>query len=108
MNEIDSDLSKLTTIPLYSIQKLLSKFQDSICYEIQEQYKDNNKYIEVDIHIGTLILYNEKDTVSFKFIPSRSFENEIREIYKGNDCNLIKKLENSITEKITEAYKDLF
>ena len=106
MGQIDKDLSTITTISLNSTQKFLDRFQDCICYSLQEQLKQNEEYIELDIYIGTLILVNRDDDIEFKFIPSNKFESDIISTYNNKECPLIHKLEDSLTTKIKAAYKE--
>ena len=108
MQTIDKDLSNLTTISVASIQKILSKFQDAICFNLQESLETINDFVELDIYIGKLIIRIEDNKIYYKFIPSPSFEEDIKSTIENNECPLIKKLENSITEKIKSAYKEFY
>lgn len=106
MEQIDKDLATLTTIPLASVQKILSKFQDCICYNVQQSLENINEYIDLDIAIGKLIIKLDEDKICYKFIPSKSFENDLLITINTGECPLIGKLENSVSEKITAAYKE--
>ena len=108
MNNICKDLSTLTTVPLFSIEKLMSKFQDSICYTIQEELASNNNSMEIDIYIGKLFIEIIDDNIYYKFIPSKDFEADVMTTIKTGVCPLISKLEDSIQTKITRAYKELY
>ena len=107
MDSIDKSLSNITTISLNSTKKFLDRFQDCICYSLQQQLKSNPDCIELDLYIGTLSIKNINDELFFKFIPSRSFENDVIKTFKTGECPLVEKIEDTLINKIKEAYKDL-
>ena len=105
---INKDLSALTNISITSIDKILDRYQDVICYQLQENLLNNPDEITLDIFIGKLILYINKNEVTYKFIPSSKFEKDIISTINNNECPLIGRLEKTLTEKITTAYKEFF
>lgn len=107
MNAVE-DLSKLTSISPNYIQLIFDKLSACICYNVHEQIKNKLDYIEVDIGIGTLLLYIKEDNVLYKFIPSEKLENDIIYTINNNQDILISKLENSLQDKIIAAYKEFF
>ena len=108
MDKIEFDISKLTTFPVVSIQKILSRYQDCICYNLQERLDKINEYVELDIYIGKLIIRQNEDKIEYKFIPSSSFESDIKNTILTGESPLVKKLETVVQDKITSAYKEFF
>ena len=105
---IINDVSLLTTLSTAFVEKVLSKYEDALLYEIYEQYQDGNEIIDIDIFIGRLLLKIENESVSYKFIPSTHFEKDIKVLLEKEQPSLIKKLEKAIDIRIKNTYKDLF
>lgn len=108
MQEISKDLASITTIPLASINKILSRYQDCICYNLQQELNNITEYVELDIYIGKLLIKLLDNKIYYKFIPSSSFEEDVKETINNNESPLVSKLEKLVTEKITNAYKEFF
>lgn len=105
--QIEKDVSNLTTVPFSSVQKIFSRFQDCICYNLQQSINNKEEYAEIDIYIGKLILKKEDNHIYYKFIPSPSFEKDVLITYQRGECPLIRRLEDTISDKISSAYKEL-
>ena len=103
---IENDLSATTSIPISSIQKLLDRYQDILCYYLQSQLNTSNEYYELDIYIGTLLLKVVDNNLIYKFIPSTRFEKELVETLTTKESPLVTKLEQAVTDRIMDAYKE--
>ena len=104
---IVKDLSTVTTISPASTQKILSKFQDCLCYAIQEALANKETQIELDIYVGKLMVEIIGNNIQYKFIPSNSFATDVCNTVSGI-CPMFDKVENSIQGKIMSAYKELY
>ena len=105
---IVKDLSTVTTISPASTQKILSKFQDCLCYAIQEALADKETEIELDLYVGKLMIEIIEDEIQYKFVPSYSFEKDVFDTVSTGVCPMFSKVENSIQGKIMNAYKELY
>ena len=108
MNNMIEDISKITTIPRVTLQKLLEKSEMCICHDILEQILRNETYICVDILFGELYLNIDNDQVKFKFIPSSQFEDMLVETINNKTSPLITAVEDGLSTKIMNVYKELF
>lgn len=107
MNIIE-DISKLSTIPQQEVELVFELYKDCICYDIQEMLKNRENHIDINIGIGLLILDIANDELRYKFIPSNSFEKDIKYTLENNQCPLIDKMEENLHNKIVGAYKEFF
>lgn len=102
-----NELSTLSTLPKSIIKSLFDNECDIIGHKVFETIINNENLCEVDIGIGTLIL-DISDNICYKFIPSQDLEDTLISVVNTNDDCLTKKIENVLSEKIINTYKDLF
>ena len=103
-----TDLSTITTIPVSTLEKLHDKQQLCILHKVSENEKKGEPITYVDIGYGTLYIKHENDELRYKFIPSKSFEKDLKEVILSGQSPLISKAEEALKDKITNTYKDLF
>ena len=103
-----TDLSTITTIPVSTLEKLHDKQQLCILHKVSENEKRGEPITYVDIGYGTLYIKHENDELRYKFIPSKSFEKDLKEVILSCQSPLISKAEEALKDKITNTYKDLF
>ena len=103
-----ADLSTITTIPLSTLEKLFSKQQLCILHKVSENEKRGEPITYVDIGPGTLYIKHENNELRYKFIPSKNFEKDLKEVVLSGQSPLITKVEEALKDKITNTYKDLF
>lgn len=101
------DISTLTTIPLKTLYKLADKCGDCICNDILESKNSDDTISTIDIGIGKLNINITPKNITYTFIPSKEMELKILNTIKTNESPLIKDIENSLTAKILNTYKDL-
>lgn len=109
MKKVDTlqDLSTLTTIPYSNLQKLFYRLGTIIAYDVQEAIKTGEQISTLDIGFGTLNIKVTTDDVSYKFIPSSTFEQDIVRGVLDSDIKLVNDVEESLRNRILTAYKDL-
>ena len=108
MSNLNEKLSILTTIPEKSLSKLTEKSYYVVSDIILEDIM-NDKYVsEIDIGIGTIIIQHSGDSIKYKFIPSKNLDITVKStiINKKNTLEYI--LEQTLKDKVTNTYKDLF
>lgn len=103
-----SDMATITTIPVSTLEKLSNKCQACILHKLVESEKTGENITSIDIGIGTLYIQHNFDEIKYKFIPSRSFENNVKNTINTGESPLVYMVEEALREKITNAYKDLF
>lgn len=102
-----SDLAILTTIPESNLKKLCNLSKDIISHDVLECIKNNEQICEVDIGIGNLLINLQEESLSFKFIPSKSLQDCLLETIQSKESSLTKNVEKILTDKIIFAYKNL-
>lgn len=109
-NNTIKDLSDITSIPYTLLCKLVNNLEDIICHDVKESLQESgtNSITEVNIGIGKLFIYITEEEVTYRFIPSFSFENKLVNMINNNEDPMITELEESLKEKIVNRYKDLF
>lgn len=107
MNNINEDISILTTIPKYALDRisLLSKY--CVCHYLEDTKLKKEEVTSIDIGLGELLIKEEQDTIRYKFIPARSLEKAIIETLKTGESPLINEAENIFIDRIIHTYKDL-
>lgn len=100
------DLSTLTTIPTTNLNQLTKKANYCICNCIEESSLNNDNLTDIDIGIGRLSIYVENNNILYRFTPAKSLEDNIKKtvIEKHNVMTNI--VENALTNKIINTYKD--
>lgn len=109
-SNVVKDLSDITSIPYTLLCKLINNVEDIICHDIRESMQDSgvNFITELSIGIGKLIIYVTEEEITYRFVPSTSFENKLVNMINNNEDPMIVELEESLKEKIVNRYKDLF
>lgn len=108
MSNAIEDLSKITTIPRTTLQKLVEKAEACACHELLEQILSDESEISVDILFGNLYISIEDDSVKFRFEPSSQFSDMIVSTVTTKESPLINMVEEALSTKINNVYKDLF
>lgn len=109
MNTFDliSDISLLTTLPDKTLRKLCDKSNECICHNVLESIQEGSSEVSIDISIGTIKIFIENDELHYRFIPSHRLEDMlIQAICTGKDP-LVSHIEESLSAKILNTYKDL-
>ena len=108
MQNILDDLSTLSTIPYTALEQLKDKVEDIIAYGVFESTKNLEECAHIDIGIGILVVKIEENKVYYKFRPSKTLESRIKSSVNKGVPTLIGRIEDSLSNKITKTYKDLF
>lgn len=108
MSKINSDVSKLTTIPEKALDKLNDKILYCICDIIAEDRLQEKFISEFDFGLYKLyIKHDDKTQIKFKVIPSEELQRcIINTITKGQNL-LEDTLNNALAKKFLEVYKDI-
>lgn len=108
MSNLNEKLSILTTIPEKSLSKLTEKSYYVVSDIILEDIMNDKDVSEIDIGIGTIIIQHSGDSIKYKFIPSKNLDMTVKStiINKKNTLEYI--LEQTLKDKVTNTYKDLF
>lgn len=104
MNSLTNDLSKITTIPELTLNKLSDKAQMCIAHAALNLGDDP---VSIDIGIGTLTIGNRCGEIRYKFIPSKSLEQAVSQAVSGYD-SLTMTCEQILVDRIINTYKTMF
>lgn len=102
------DVSLLTKIPENVLQKIEQKCIDSICYDIYQNMLQKEPTTCVDMGIGKLFIKLEDERIFYKIVPSENFENKVSKVVQERYNPLIDNVEQSLTNKIMNVYKELY
>ena len=102
------DLSVLTTINSGTLSKLFEKEIWCISNDVEQCLSNEEKIAEIDLDIGTLLINIGEEDIRYKFIPSPILEKVVVDTVSNGYNGLIAKVEASLVNKISNAYKDFF
>ena len=108
MNNLNQDLSQLTTIPRLQFDNINKVQTNLICHYVAEGLADQEQQVSVDIGIGTLYIKVDGEEIRYKFIPSHKLENGVKYAVVTKESPLVGDVESIIKDRICNAYKDLF
>ena len=103
--DIADNLSSLTNVPKATLSSILEKESLCIAHGISEL--DAEDILIADIGIGSLSIGKTEDGIKYRFIPSKTLEENVNLSFNGIDP-LSKKLEESLSSRIVSTYKNLF
>lgn len=107
IKDLNTDLSIVTTIPKLTLEKLNQNAICCITSFVAESLLDEETITNIDIGIGILTIKVEDNCVKYSFTPNSMLENQITDSVLYGDVPIIKKLEDSIVNKIVHTYKEL-
>lgn len=105
--DLIKDLSCITEIKESLLQNLIKYSNLIISHDIVETLCNKEKITKIDIGIGYLYITNDNSIIKYKFIPSEKLEKTVIDSYNHKN-ELSIKIENSLSEKINNSYKELF
>lgn len=107
MSNIVNDVSKLTTIPEKTLNKLNQKFIYSICEQIQEDILEEKEISELDIGLGTIYIKYVGDEIKYKFVPNSELEKAVYATVVKKLNLMETTLNEALAKKFIDVYKDL-
>ena len=107
MSKIVEDLSTITTIPEFTLKKILDRAKMIICHNALESMLSDGNEVKVDIGIGSLSLQITENSLCYRFVPSPSFDEMLKQTIISKSSPLSELLEESLTVKIESVYKEL-
>lgn len=107
-NNLIKDLNILTTIPTASLDRLEDKVIWLICDNLTESIIKKEKIAEIDIAIGKLIIKIDEENIKYKFIPYKKLEENIKSVVVNGKNPLETVIEENLSTKFINTYKDLF
>lgn len=106
--DIMQDISKITTIPERTLNKLVSKIDWCICDAVQESILCGNDSASVDVGVGTIHIVWSGEQIQYKFVPSTKLERYVADTIINKRNPLVVNLESTFVNRITKTYKDMF
>lgn len=107
MAELVKDVASLTNISDKILNKLVDASIFSILETVVESVKNGETVSEVDIGIGSLSILVDGNSLKFKFIPNAKLREGVVDSIKQRENPMAVELDNSLVEKITNAYKEI-
>lgn len=107
MNNLMSDVSRLSNIPVATLSKIQDLEKILIAQYISESILADQSITEIDTGLGKLLIQISDFDIKYKFIPSKALDQQLVNTVNSKTSPLIDKLENSIQEKIMRTYKEM-
>lgn len=107
MFNIVEDVSKLTTIPVKSLNSLMDKFIYCIVDAVKESNLSNEEITEIDLGVGVLYIKHTNKELKYKFVPSNKLNKCMSDMLNSGLNSLENTLELSLVDRIVNTYKDL-
>lgn len=107
MSNITRDVSKLTTIPYATLNKLRDIEIACIGHNVYEGILKNEQQVTIDIGIGELVVKINPEEIRYKFIPSSYLEETVRTSVVNKESPLVQKIEGKLRDKVMNVYKEL-
>lgn len=102
MDNINEQLTKLTTLPLNFLDSLTNIITYCIASTIQSSTEN---IVEINLNIGILKVLKSDEGYKFKFIPSQKLVNEIK---NGNSIDkLLNNFENKFKDSLEFFYRNV-
>ena len=89
------------------MNKLLDASIFSVCESVVEALQNNESVVETDIGLGTLSILRNDNSLKFKFIPSAKLKGEVVNSIKQKENSLLLELEENLSNKILNTYKEI-
>lgn len=105
----EENISKLSTIPVKSIEQL-SRYINSIhSHDLVTQMMDDKStnIFEIQLFEGTLMLQVIDDNIKYKFIPNEEFSKVILDTILSKKSLLVNDLDKKLQRILQKAYKDV-
>lgn len=105
----EENISKLSTIPVKSIEQL-SRYINSIhSHDLVTQMMDDKStnIFEIQLFEGTLMLQLIDDNIKYKFIPNEEFSKVILDTILSKKSLLVNDLDKKLQRILQKAYKDV-
>lgn len=105
----EENISKLSTIPVKSIEQL-SRYINSIhSHDLVTQMMDDKStnIFEIQLFEGTLMLQLIDDNIKYKFIPNEEFSKVILDTILSKKSLLVNELDKKLQRILQKAYKDV-
>ena len=109
-NRLIEDISVLTQIPVYILEKISDVAIKNICHQVYTEHIISEKnIINVDLEIGILSLeVNTLDgTIEYTFIPSKQLEKDLIETMREKKSVLTEAISSNLNKKVLNLYREL-
>ena len=105
--DLISDISTLTTLPEKTLRKLGDKGIECICHNVLESLEEDSMETSIDIGVGVVKIIIDEDEIAYRFIPSTKLEDKLISTVTTKSDPLVEKIEDGLTARILNTYKDL-
>lgn len=106
--EIETKLSKLSTIPDKSLRQLHKYIDAMHSHDIVTQLIEQKELIELELFEGKLYIQLVDDNIKYKFIPNEKFEELVTKSIIDKKSTLVEEASNKLKAILTKTYKDIF
>lgn len=105
--DVISQVAKLTTIDELPLKRIAEKQQWCLSDAIEQAILNGDKVVEADIGFGTIVISIFDSAVKYKFIPSKTTDEQVINTIVNGRNQLTFELEKNLVAKITNIYKDM-
>jgi hypothetical protein len=100
-------LSKITTIPSATFDKLSDIITCLVSDAVEECILAKDDKCEMNVGIGTLTIFLSENEIKYKFVPNAKFEESLTNTVVNGQNLLTVTVEDVLKERLTHIYKDL-
>lgn len=102
------DISTISTVSISTLSKFVKQINWCITDAVCKSTYSGDTETNIDIGIGRLIIKYDNEQVKYRFEPSQELDNAVVAAIVDEQNPLVDNLEESLIEKITNAYKSFF
>lgn len=106
--KLSEELTELTCVAERNYDRIFDLIKSIISHEIAESLINKDDYATIDLGFGTLYVKNVDNEPKYKFIPYDDLDNIVRKTYRTGKSRLVNKVDETISSRIMNTYKDLF
>lgn len=107
VRKLSSDLSSLSNIPEYILDKLFNLAAYCISNTVYESLLNGDNFAEIDLGFGKLIIKNDLKDLKLKFLPNKDLEMDLKNVNEGGKPELYNKIEKALVAKLNDLYKEI-
>jgi len=103
-----NDVSELTCLKRYFLDKLINTANYCISDYILEAKLKDEDLVSIDLGIGTLNIIITNNEIEYNFVPSNKLEKSIVETYQTEQCPMREVVSEALVNRMVSTYKEIF
>lgn len=105
--EFKEKISKIMTIDEMTLKRIGNAINLIHSDDLYEEIQKKDNYYEIPIFEGKIMIKREDNQLSYKFIPSETFQSIIKDTLLNGESLLTSELKERLSEILIKTYKDI-